>query len=166
MHGSAATGTVPKVAVRWRRQRKLLAALGREELVCQRQEPFAEAVGEQAIVADAHESPGQHMQEEAAQELHCGEGHDALLVSVRIIPPAEAYPLSVEGQQAMVGYGHAVGVAAEVAQDMGRSAEGRLGIDEPSLAGQPGGQILEPGRITECGCRTTAIELALAVELP
>jgi hypothetical protein len=35
-----------------------------------------------------------------------------LLAAVGIIPPAETYPLSVEGHQAMVGYGHAVGVAA------------------------------------------------------
>jgi hypothetical protein len=76
------------------------------------------------------------VQEEAAQEFYCVESHDALLVAMGIIAPAEADALAVEGSEAMVGDGHAVGVAAEIAQDMGRTAEGRLGIDEPTLVGQ------------------------------
>ena len=156
---------MPEFAVRQGRRRKLLASFGREQLVRQGQQLFAEAVGEDAVVSDAHESPGQHVEEEAAQELHCVEGHDALLAAVSIIPPAEAHPLSVEGHQSMVGYGHAVGVAAEVAQDMGRTAEGRLGIDEPFLVSQTGSQFLEPGRIAEIGGRTSAVEEVLAVEL-
>jgi hypothetical protein len=37
--------------------------------VRQGQQLFAKAVGEQAVVADAHEAFGQHVQEEAGQEL-------------------------------------------------------------------------------------------------
>src|ERR1035437_3161831 len=66
----------------------------------------------------------------------------------------------------MVRDGDAVGVATEIAQHMGRAAEGRLGIDEPFLLAQPGGQLLEPCRISEIGCGTSAVEQALAVEPP
>ncbi|MGA9667981.1 MAG: hypothetical protein WBQ94_02165 [Terracidiphilus sp.] len=66
----------------------------------------------------------------------------------------------------MVGDGHAVGVAAEVTQDLGGAAEARLGLDESFLLGQLGGQFFEPGRITEMGRRTSAVEPVLAVEMP
>jgi hypothetical protein len=62
-------GTVPEVAVRQGRRWKLLAALGGEQLVCQGQQLLTETVGEQAVVADSHETLGQNVQEEAAQEL-------------------------------------------------------------------------------------------------
>ena len=113
-----------------------MAAVGLEQGMCQWQQPFAEAVGEQAVVADAHEAPGQDMEEEAAQELHGFQSHAGLLVAVSVVPPDETDLLSIEGQQAMVGDGHAMGVAAEVAQHMGRAAEGRFGVNEPLLPGE------------------------------
>jgi hypothetical protein len=81
------------------------------------------------------------MEEEAAQELDCVEGHDALLVVVGIIPPSEGDLVAVEGDESMVGNGDAVGVAAEIAHHMGRAAEGRLGIDDPLLIAQLGKQF-------------------------
>ena len=144
----------------------MLAALDGEQLVCERQQLVAEAVGEQAVVSDSHEALGQDVEEEAVQELHCIEGHDALLAAVGVIPPEEGDLLSVEGQEAMVGYGHAVGVATEIAQDMGGAAEGRLGVNEPLLLAQSGSQILEPCRITKIGSGPAAVELVLVVKLP
>ena len=118
------------------RSRQTFAALGGEQCARQGQALFAEAVGQQAVVADAHEASGQHVEEEAAQELAGVERHDALLAAVGIIPPAEVDALAVEGDQAVVGDGDAMGVAAEIAQHMFRSAEGRLGIDDPVLVVQ------------------------------
>ena len=46
-----------------------MAAILSQQLSCQRQALASEAVGEQAVVADAHEAFGQHMEEEAAQEF-------------------------------------------------------------------------------------------------
>ena len=46
-------------------------------------------VGEESEVADADQSAGQNMKQEAAQELMCGNGHDLLLAAVRIVSPAE-----------------------------------------------------------------------------
>src|SRR5271169_938884 len=105
------------------------------------------------------------MQEEAAQEVHCVEGHDALLAAVGIIAPAEADALAVEGGDAVIADGHAVGIAAEVAQDMFRSAEGGLGIDVPFLFAQLLDQLVERRRIAERSGRTSQVEQALAVEV-
>lgn len=143
----------------------MLAADSCQQRACQGEQLPAEAVRQQAIATDAHESLGQHVQEEAAQELHGIEGHDPLLSSVGIITPSEADVLAVEGCDAVVADGHAVGVSAEVAQDMFRSAEGRLGIDEPSLPGQLRDQLLEPRSITEIACRTSQVEQVLTVEM-
>lgn len=74
-----------------------MASLDGDPSACQGQQLFAEAVGEQAIAADAHEAFWQHMQEEAAEEVHGIKGHDALLAAVGIIAPAEADALTVEG---------------------------------------------------------------------
>jgi hypothetical protein len=46
-------------------------------------------VGQKAEVADAHEARGKHMEQEAAQELLDGKGHQTLLVTVRRVSPAE-----------------------------------------------------------------------------
>ena len=131
----------------------------------QRQQLFAEAVGEQAVVTDAHEASGQNMEEEAAQELLGIEGHDALLVAVGMIPPKETDALTVEGGEAVVGDGHAMGIAAEMTQDMSRATEGRAGINVPVLVAQLLHQFLEPYRVAEVVCRTSAIEQASAIEL-
>jgi hypothetical protein len=42
-------------------------------------------------------SVGQYVQAEAAQELDCVEGHNALLAAVGIIPPSKGDLLSVKG---------------------------------------------------------------------
>jgi len=74
----------------------------------------AESVSEKPEVADAHERFGQHMQEEAAQELAGAEFHLTVLAAVGIVFPAKGDVLSIKCQQAMIGNGHAMGVAAQV----------------------------------------------------
>ena len=86
----------------------------------------SKAVGEQSEVADAHKALWQHVEEEAAQELGGIESHDALLAAMGIILPAKADALSVEGQQAVIGNGHAMGVAAQVAEHMAGPPRGGL----------------------------------------
>ena len=94
-------------------------------------------------MADAHEASGQHVQKEAAQELGGRERHLALLAAVGVILPAEGDALLVEGQQAMIGNGHAMGVAAEIAQHLHGAAEGGLGIDDPVVAVQAAEEFCE-----------------------
>ena len=64
-----------------------MAAIESQQRSCQRQALASETIGEQPEMADAHEAFGQHVEEESAQELHCVEGHDALLAAVSIIAP-------------------------------------------------------------------------------
>ena len=52
------------------------------------------------------------MEQEAAQELLRIERHVSLLIPVGIILPAKGNPVTVEGYEAVVGDGHAMGVAA------------------------------------------------------
>src|SRR4051812_4708434 len=73
------------------------------------------------------------MEEEPPQELGGCNFHDALLVAVRIIAPSKSDLLSVEAEQAMVGDRDPMRVSPEVAQYLGRSAESRLGVDDPVL---------------------------------
>jgi hypothetical protein len=61
------------------------------------------------------------MQQETAQELFRGQGHLPLLISVGIILPAEGDLVVLERHQAVVGDGHAMGVACEIAEHMMRA---------------------------------------------
>jgi len=164
-HGLSATGAVPGSAVRQRRKRQRFASLFGQRCARLGQQFFAEAVGEQAIAADSHEAFWQYMQEEAAEEVHGVESHDALLAAVRIIAPEKADALSVEGGDAVVADGHAMGVAAEVTQHVFRSAEGRLGMDVPFLFAELVDQLFERGRIAESSSRTSEVKQVLAVEV-
>jgi hypothetical protein len=55
---------------------------------------------------------------------------------VGIILPAETNLVMLESHQAMVGDGHAMGVAGEIAEHMMGTAERWLGIDDPVLTEQ------------------------------
>ena len=51
----------------------------------------------------------------------------------------------------MIGDGHAMGVAAEIAQHLQRTAEGWLGVDHPVVAMQAAEELCELLRISESG---------------
>jgi len=65
-----------------------------------------------------------------------GEGHRPVLITVCIILPAEGNLVALEGQEAVVGDGNAMGVAGEIAEHMMGAAEGWLGVDDPVLTEQ------------------------------
>ena len=83
-------------------------------------------VGEEAVVADAMEPAGQHMDQEAADELVDVERHK-LVTSLALGPvilPFEGHALAVDGDEPAVGDGDAMGVAGQV---------GERGFDTPDL---------------------------------
>jgi len=100
------------------------------------------------------------MEQEAAQKLIDIQSHEPFPVAVRGIAPAEGDVAFRECDQPGVGDGDAMGVGAEIAQHMFRSAEGPLGVDDPVVAeqhSQPGGEGAWFGKV-----RQAAVELKLA----
>jgi len=53
-----------------------------------------------------------------------------------IIFPAESNLIMLEGYEAVVGDGNAMGVTGEIAEHMMGTAEGWLGVDDPVLTEQ------------------------------
>jgi hypothetical protein len=88
-------------------------------------------MGHKPEVANADEAGGKHVEEEAAQELLHRQSHQALLVTVPGVSPAEGDLVVLKGEQTVIGDGHAVGVAAEITENLLGTAEGRLTVDHP-----------------------------------
>src|SRR5271163_3088248 len=120
-----------------------------EQLEAERQQRGASPVGEEAEVADAHEAAWQQVEQEAAQELVDRQRQEALLVGVGGVPPAEGDVALLEDDESAVGDGDAVGVATEIAQRVFRSAEGRLGINDPVVAEQRSKPCGEEARLRQ-----------------
>ena len=76
------------------------------------------------------------MEQEAAQELIDSQSHEPLLVAVCGVSPAKCDVAFGECDQPGVGDGNAMGVGAEIAQHMFRTAERRLGVDDPVVSEQ------------------------------
>ena len=99
-------------------------------------------------MADADEPVGEHVQEEAPEELLRGQRHDLHPVPVRVVLPPEPHHAVRQAEQTVVGERHAMGVAAQIVQDLGGTAEGRLGVDDPGLglgvAGKAAGSARSP----------------------
>jgi hypothetical protein len=110
------------------------------------------AVGEEAVVANAVESVGQGVQQEAADELVGGKGHDLGLAMMSIVPPLEGDFSVGDAEQTGVGDRDGVCVAAEIGQDLSGAAEWRLGVDHPldaSQVAQPAGEHGWIGKVGE-----------------
>ena len=95
----------------------------------------ADGAGEQAVMANAVKSPGQDMQQEAADELCRFERHHLMACGAiaAVILVAKGDAGLVEGEQSSVRNGDAVGIAREVGEHRFGTSEGRLGIDHPAF---------------------------------
>ena len=71
------------------------------------------------------------MQQESPDELFGRDGHFAFLVAVSIVPPTECDVIAVKRNQSMIGDGHPMRVAPEVAENLFGTTKGRLGVDDP-----------------------------------
>ena len=96
-------------------------------------------MGEETEVADAHEAWGKGVEEKAPQELLHRQGHQALLIGVGGVSPAKGNLVAMQRDEAMVGDGDAMGVGAQVVQDILGATERRLAVDHP-LAAEQGAQ--------------------------
>ena len=101
-----------------------------------RQERGAPTVGEKAEVPDAHKAFGKKVQEEAAQEFIDSKSQQLLFVVVSGIAPAKSDRLSGKRDQAMIGDGYAMGVAAEILEHILGATERWFGVHHPVLSEQ------------------------------
>ncbi len=91
------------------------------------------AVGEEAKVADADEAVGDDVEEEAADELRRLQLHHLDAIAVGVVLPAEAEAAVVEAENTLVGEGDAVGIAAQVLEDLFGAGEGAFGVYDPVI---------------------------------
>ena len=119
-------------------------------------------VSQKSEVADSHETLGQYVLEESPQELGRRDSHLLLLVSMRVILPQEGHLPIRDGDDAVIGDGHTVGVAGQVTEDMLRAAERRFRIDHPFAAVSLLEQTAETATCSEVGESAVELELALS----
>ena len=105
------------------------------------------AVGEEAEVSDGVEAAGQGVQKEAGDELVRLQPHELGGAALAIIFPGEGDAIVIESFYAAVGDGDAMGVAAEVSEDLLWAAERPLGVDDPADASRGAHRSDEGGRI-------------------
>jgi hypothetical protein len=101
-----------------------------EEQACSRDQARAGAVGLKSEVSDPDETSWQHMEEESLYEVRGLEG-EPLRGAALSISIAKGHLTVLEGEEAFVADGDAVGVAAQVAQHLCGTGQRRLGVDDP-----------------------------------
>src|SRR6266581_562953 len=79
-----------------------------------------------------------HAGHPALDELVGLEVHDLGAVAMGAVFPAEAHDPPLEAEEALVGDGDAVSVAAEILQDLPGAGEGWFGVDDPVPSPQGG----------------------------
>ena len=76
------------------------------------------------------------MQQEATQEFVVWQSGELLFIVVSGIAPAKSHLAIGNGDEAMVGDGHAMGVAAEILQHILGTTEGTFQVDHPVFSKQ------------------------------
>ena len=134
------------------------------------------AIRQQTELANTNEPMRQNMLGVAPQELRCRERHETLLVSTRVVFPAESDVFSIEEHQAMItdsnamfakqtptGRPETMCVPAQIPEHRGRPRHRVFYIGDPALTMQrpkKGGECL---RLAERSGGTAEAELAAAI---
>ena len=92
---------------------------------------FANAIGEEAEVADTDQAGRQHVEQEAADKLDRVEGHGLGAGMVCVVFPVEADVTVLQSAKPVVGDGDAMSVASQILEHASWSAEGRLDVNDP-----------------------------------
>lgn len=80
---------------------------------------------------DMDKATRKDMEQESPQELVDGQSHQAFLILVGRVAPAERDLTIFESNEPVIGDGDAMGVAAEILQDVLGPAKGTFGVDDP-----------------------------------
>ena len=104
---------------------------GRQQLADAREFGLPIAVGKKAVMADALEPVGQDVEQKAADELGRRERHELVPRSVGVVLPGEGDAFVADRDQAVIGNGDAVRIAAQVTQNLLGAGKGLLAVDHP-----------------------------------
>lgn len=107
----------------------------REQRAAKEERRASPSVGHPPEVTDAWKAFWQHVQQEPAQELVVGKSHGAVLALMSVVSPAKRYAVVVDVKQAVIGNGDAMGVTGQILQNVFRTAERRLGVNDPRFTG-------------------------------
>jgi hypothetical protein len=110
------------------------------------QRPRFVPVGEEAVMPETHEAVGEHMQEEAADKFVGVERHGLGSMTLTPVPVGQADPSIAYIEDAVVRDGNAMGIAADIVQDVLRAGKGGLGVDHPLFGIQLGTKRCEVRR--------------------
>jgi hypothetical protein len=107
-----------------------------EQVKAKRQESGAPAVGQEAEVADAHETFGKHVPQKSTQEFIDSKNQQLLFVVVSGVTPTKGDFVFGKRDQAMIGDSYAMGVAAQILEHILGATERWFRIDHPVLSEQ------------------------------
>ena len=113
----------------------------------------------------AHETFGDQVKQEAANEFMGIEGHGLFSVVIFSIPVTEGDFSVVGRENPIIGERHAVGVATEVVEDMDGRSERFFGIDDPGFFSQGVEEELEGYGVGQEGGLTHEEEFVLSENL-
>jgi len=106
----------------------------------------AAGICQETEVTDAAEAFWQDVKEKAADKLVGVKRHYLGFVAGAIVLPTEADVATLARQEPAVGDGDAMGIAAQIIEDLLRPAEGTFGVNDPvdfaerlQIAGESGG---------------------------
>jgi hypothetical protein len=125
----------------------------------------AESVGELSTVADADEAVGQDMEEESADEFTAVDAFDAPASAALVVLVSEEDVFVLSAYEPLVGDGDAMGVAAEIVEDLLGSGEGRLDMDDPLLEASLVEKLVEANGMLELADRVGKIDLGVTIGL-
>ena len=103
------------------------------------------AVGEKAEVTYADKARRQRVEKEASNEFFRGQGHDLTLVAIPAIAKGKCDDSVFDAEDAIIGNGDAMGIAAKVVEDFVGSAERSLGVNDPWFFIKLSNQSVESG---------------------
>ena len=123
------------------------------------------AIGKQAVMTNAVKAVRNGVKQEPADELVGIERHYLLPAARSIIPPSECDSIAIDADEAGIGDGDAMGIAAEIGQHLFGSGKWRLGIDDPVDSPRCFDSAVECGRTGQAGNIAEELKLASGVSL-
>lgn len=120
-------------------------------------------VGKESELANADEAVWKNMLHVAPQEFRCRECHEALLVSVCIVLPAESDLFPIKRNEPVIADGNAMGIAAQITKHRFGALHCWFDIDDPVFPMQRLEKNPEGFGIFQWCSRTAESELCPAI---